>query len=91
MGLPPLLAGATKVTLMYPSWATADGAGGALGTVAGMTAADDGDSALVPLAFVASTVHVYVVPLTMWGPNTMIGELAPDLVVKNVPSLQVAL
>src|SRR4051794_13392581 len=36
---------------------------GALGTVAGVTAADRADCGLLPTAFTAATVNVYVVPL----------------------------
>ena len=54
---------------MTPGWAGADG------TVLGMTAADAGDIGLVPLAFVALTVHVYDFPFD--NPPTAIGEAAP--------------
>ena len=49
---------------------------GALGTVAGTNAADAAEGALVPLPFVAVTLHVYVLPLVR--PVTTMGADGPD-------------
>jgi hypothetical protein len=58
---------------------------GALGTVDGVTEFEAADDALVPLAFVAVTVKVYVVPLVR--PVIVIGE--PVLVAVKPPMLDV--
>jgi hypothetical protein len=63
MALPPLLTGATKVTLACVLPAVAVAPVGAPGTVAGVTLVDGRDGALDPAAFVATTVNVYAVPL----------------------------
>lgn len=52
---------------------------GALGTVAGVTELLDTDAVLVPLALVAVTVNVYVVPLVR--PVTIIGDPVPLAVI----------
>ena len=54
----PLLAGATHCTVADPFPGDADVIVGALGTVAGTTAADGADAGLVPIALVAVTVHL---------------------------------
>ena len=66
MAEPPLLAGATKVTVAWVFPATAAAAVGAPGTVdtaVGVTLFDLTDATLLPFAFVALTVKVYAVPL----------------------------
>ena len=75
IGLPPL-AGADHVTVAAPSPATAVGAAGVPGTVAGVTALDPGEAAPVPTALVAETVKVYAVPLVK--PDTVV-EVAGGL------------
>jgi hypothetical protein len=87
---PPLLAGAVHETLAEPLPAVAEtpvGAPGMLpGTtgsdgdnpVAGMTAADGDDVALLPAALVATTVKVYAVPLVR--PLTTQGLVVHDAV-----------
>jgi hypothetical protein len=62
MALPPLLAGATKVTLAWALPGVAVTAVGAPGTVAGVTLFEGDDCALDPTAFVATTLKVYAVP-----------------------------
>ena len=64
IGLPPLLVGAVHVTLavLFPPVAVAPvGADGAESAV-GVTALDAADAALGPMALLAVTVKVYVVP-----------------------------
>ena len=58
------------------------GTAGASGTGAGTAGADGGDGALVPNAFVAVTVHVYVAPLVK--PVTVTGDAVP-IFVPGVP------
>ena len=58
---------------------------GAPGTVAGVTAADAVEAALVPVALVAVTVNVYAVPLVK--PVTVIGLEVPVAVI--LPGLDV--
>jgi hypothetical protein len=58
MAAPPLLAGAVHETLAEPLCAVAETPVGASGTVAGMTAADGKDAALLPAVLVATTVKV---------------------------------
>ena len=48
---------------------------GASGTVAGVTEFDEAEAVLVPTAFVAVTVNVYVVPFVK--PVTVIGDEPP--------------
>ena len=67
--LPPLLVGAVQLTVADASAAVAVtpvGAPGALGAL-GVTALDAGDSEPAPLALVADTVNVYVVPFVRPG------------------------
>ena len=71
IALPPS-AGATNDTVTCAFPATTVGAAGALGTVAGTTAADAGDTAPVPFAFVADTVHVYDFPFV--NPTITVGD-----------------
>lgn len=75
MADPPLFPGAdhVKPTCMFPGIAERDvGALGIVGTVIEFDAVDD---ALVPAAFVAVTVNVYVEPGV--SPVTVIGEEVP--------------
>ena len=59
----PLAAGAVHDTTLWASAsAVADTPEGAPGTADGTTAEDGAEAALVPFAFVAVTVNVYVVP-----------------------------
>jgi hypothetical protein len=58
MGLPPLLAGATQLTVALALPATAVTPVGAPGVVSGVTAADAAEAGPVPLALVAVTVNV---------------------------------
>ena len=71
IALPPS-AGATNDTVTCAFPATTVGVAGALGTVLGTTAADAGDDAPVPFAFVAATVHVYDFPFV--NPPTTVGD-----------------
>ena len=73
--LPPS-AGATNDTVNCPFPTPAVGCAGAAGIVLGTTGADAGDGALVPFAFVAVTVHVYVFPFV--NDPTTTGEPGPD-------------
>jgi hypothetical protein len=58
IGLPPLSAGAVKLTVARALPATAEAAVGAPGTPTGVTLLDAADAALTPMAFVAVTVNV---------------------------------
>jgi hypothetical protein len=58
MADPPLVAGATKLTVACPFPATAATPVGGPGTVAGITGADGALGGLVPMIFVAVTVNV---------------------------------
>jgi hypothetical protein len=62
IALPPLLAGAVKVTLACALPPVAITFVGAPGTVAGVTEFDGVDGALDPAALAATTVKVYAVP-----------------------------
>jgi hypothetical protein len=72
---PPLLAGAVNEIVAEPFPATALTDVGVPGTVDGVTEFVALDAVLVPLAFVAVTVNVYVVPLVR--PVIVIGEPFP--------------
>ena len=63
IALPPLLAGALKVTLACVLPGVAFTFVGAPGTVAGVTLFDAADGALDPIALVATTRNVYATPL----------------------------
>ena len=58
MGPPPLLSGSVKPTVAEAFPAVAVTASGLPGTVAGVTLFEGADGALVPAAFVATTVKV---------------------------------
>jgi hypothetical protein len=75
MALPPS-GGAVKLTAIWALAAATAGCAGADGTVLGITAADAGEAAPAPFAFVAVTVHVYDFPFA--SAPTTIGEPAPD-------------
>src|SRR6185436_20476995 len=64
MALPPLSAGAVKVTVACVLPAVALALVGAPGTVLGVTLFDGTEAGPGPAAFVAMTVNVYAVPLT---------------------------
>ncbi len=72
--LPPLL-GAVNPTEICALPGVTDGCAGAEGIVLGTAAADAVDGAPSPVAFVATTVHVYVLPFVR--PPTTSGEAAP--------------
>ena len=75
IALPPSAGGTNDtVTCAFP--AATVGCGGALGTVLGTTAADAGDAAPVPFAFVADTVHVYDFPFV--NPPTTVGDAVSE-------------
>ncbi len=76
---PPLLLGGLKVIVAWPFPAVTVPMVGASGTVAGITELLVPDEVLVPIALLAVTVKVYVVPLV--SPVTVIGE-PPPLAVK---------
>ncbi len=69
---PPFETGALKVMVACPLPAVAVPIVGAPGTVEGTIELLVAEAVLVPLAFVAVTVNVYVVPLLR--PVTVIGE-----------------
>jgi hypothetical protein len=79
MAEPPLLAGASKETVASPLPLVADTFVGAPGTVAGTTELLVPDDTLSPVALVAVTVKVYVVPLVR--PVIVIGEAPPVAVM----------
>ena len=81
MALPPF-PGATNdtVTCAFPD--NAVGGAGASGTVLGTAAADAGEKAPVPFAFVAATVHVYDFPFVR--PRTTVGD-APSVTETVTP------
>jgi hypothetical protein len=75
IALPPSN-GAANVTVICALPGATPGLAGAEGTVLGTTAADAGDAAPVPFAFVAVTVQVYDFPFV--SVPTTIGAPAPD-------------
>jgi hypothetical protein len=60
IALPPSPVGAENATRILPFPAATEGALGASGTVDGTAGSDPTDGALVPSAFDAVTVHIYV-------------------------------
>ena len=72
---PPFETGAVKVTVASPLPRTALTLVGVPGVVAGVTELLVGEEELVPFAFVAVTVKVYVTPFVR--PVTVIGESVP--------------
>jgi hypothetical protein len=75
---PPLETGAENVIVACPLPCVAVPIVGAPGTVAGITELLVAEEILVPFAFVAVTVNVYVVPFVR--PVIVIGELPPTAV-----------
>jgi hypothetical protein len=76
IALPPLSAGGVNATETEFTPLVAVPMTGWSGTVAGTAVFDGSDGELVPIAFVAVTVHVYVAPLV--SGDTTIGFDAPD-------------
>jgi hypothetical protein len=76
---PPLLTGGVKVTVAWPLPATALMLVGDPGALSGVTELLADEGVLVPIAFVAVTVNVYVVPFVR--PVTTSGD-APPVAVK---------
>ena len=83
---PPSEAGAENDTDADALPRVADTAVGAPGTVAGTNDPDTDDSALSPTAFVAWTVHVYVLPFVK--PDTVTGDAESDPDPDAPPSLE---
>jgi hypothetical protein len=83
----PLLAPGVKATDTDASPAVALVMVGADGAAAGTTEADAADGALVPIALVAVTVQVYVLPLVKL--LTVIGDAVPVLLPDVPPLLDV--
>jgi hypothetical protein len=79
MADPPLLTGGVKVIVAEALFLVAVPIIGASGTVAGVTEFEALEAVLVPMAFVAVTVNVYVVPFVR--PVTTSGD-APPVAVK---------
>src|SRR5438270_3988772 len=67
MSDPPVSPGALQPTVADPLPAVAETPVGGPGTVAGVTALDGPDAGPSPASLVATTVNVYVVPLTRPG------------------------
>jgi hypothetical protein len=86
IALPPGF-GATNATEIELLPFVSVAAAGAVGTVAGTADAEAADADPSPTAFVASTVHLYVLPLVK--ADTAIGELAPVFDPVAPPSLDV--
>ena len=85
MAEPPLLTGALNIIVAWPLPAVAVPIVGTPDTVAGVAELLVTDDALVPTAFVAVTVNVYVVPFV--NPVTVTGEPLP--VALNPPMFDV--
>src|SRR3954451_5324091 len=77
MPLPPLETGAVQFTIACALPGVAVTPVGAPGGAAGVTAAEEVEGALLPTAFVATTVKVYGVPLAR--PATVAVVTAPTL------------
>jgi hypothetical protein len=86
IALPPV-AGATNATEIEVLPLVSVAAAGAVGTVAGTAVAEADDASESPTAFVATTAHVYDLPLVK--ANTMIGEAVPVFDPVVPPSLDV--
>ena len=84
---PPLLTGGVKLMVAWPFPATAVTPVGAPGVVAGTTELLGLELELVPFAFVAVTVKVYVVPFVR--PVTVIGDEPPVAVCPPTSELTV--
>ena len=85
IALPPLEAGAVKLTVAWALPGVAEAPVGAPGTVAGVTEFEGADDGPVPAALVAVTVKVYAVPLVR--PVTVIRVPVPVRVIP--PGLEV--
>ena len=85
MAAPPVFPGAENVMVASPLPAVAVPIVGASGTVAGTTELLVPDELLVPIAFVAVTVNVYVVPFD--NPVSVIGDEPPYAL--NPPAFEV--
>ena len=79
IALPPL-DGADQLTVADAFPATAVGATGAPGTVAGVTGDEATEAAPVPTALVAATVKVYAVPLAKPDTTVVVAGGLPDTV-----------
>jgi len=80
----PPLNGGTKVTRMLVVPARTLGGAGAPGTAFGTAVTDGADGRPSPLAFVANTVHVYVLPFV--NRLTRSGDVVPVAVPVAPPS-----
>jgi hypothetical protein len=89
MGLPPVDEGAVNATVACVLPAVAAPIVGAPGVVARVTLLDGADAGLVPRAFLAVTVNVYVVPavnpVTVIGLTVPVAVLPPGLAVTVYP------
>ena len=83
IGLPPLKAGALNVTAIWALPGATAGAAGGSGTVDGITVAEAPESGPVPSAFLAATVHVYVLPFVRL--ETVMGDAAAGRLVPGAP------
>jgi len=81
---PPLLTGAVKLTVMFPSPAVATTPPGAPGTSTSVNVFEAAELAPVPTLLVALTVHVYPTPRVI--PAIVIGLAVPLTVIS--PALQ---
>jgi len=86
IALPPLPEGAVQLTVAWASPAVAVTPVGAPGTVRGVTEFDGEDGALLPTAFVATTVNVYAVPLLR---AVTVAVVAPPVEAVKPPGLDV--
>jgi len=83
MAEPPVLAGAVKLIVAWPTAPIADTFGGADASPMGVKLVEALDAALLPMAFSALTLQVYAVPLAR--PFTTIGlALAEPLLVPGL-------
>jgi hypothetical protein len=87
IGDPPVFDGAVNATLACAFPFVAVPIVGAPGTDEGVTAFDAALCELLPMAFVATTVNVYVVPLV--SPVTVIGLAEPLIVI--LPGFEVTM
>jgi hypothetical protein len=85
----PPFAGATNPTLNIAFPRVSVGFAGVEGVVAGTAVPEALDAALLPTAFVANTVQVYVLPFVRVV--TMIADVAPEFDPEAPPSLDVQL
>jgi hypothetical protein len=83
----PPVAGVTNATLKLAFPRVTAGVAGAEGVVAGIVDTEATDSVLLPTAFVACAVHVYVLPFV--SADTMSGEETLVWLPAAPPSLDV--